>query len=166
MNLDVLELESGLVVLDSPNTRGIARLDLVLTNRKENIECVSTFKSLIETDHLGILVKPKYSNRPVRRNHCFRLFSQRGHQTLDEMLTQIRFEKVYHIDDIHEATLWLENSISLFIYKAFPMKQVKVSDHGPYWITSRIKWLIKQRQQARRRKKHEKISKLDEKIKS
>lgn len=166
LDLEVLELESGMMVLDSPNTRGNARLDLILTNRNEMIECVSTFKSLIETDHLGILMKPKFSNRPVRKNYCFRLFSHRGHQKLNKMMTEFNFEALYHIDDIHEATLWLENSISSCIDKAFPMKQVKMSDHDPYWMTPKIKWLIKKRQQARRRNETGEMSMLNDKIKS
>ena len=166
LNLEVLEFESGMVVLNSPNTRRDARLDLCLTNKKDLIDSISTFKPRVETDHLGLLVKPKHSNRPKRSNHCFRLFSFRGHQKLNELLTKFRFEPLYQINDIHEAASWLEEKIFCCVDIAFPVKQVKMSDRDPYWMTPKIKWLIKQRQQISRRNKHGKLRSLDEKIKS
>jgi hypothetical protein len=166
LSLDALELESGMVVLDSPMTRGNARLDLCLTNKKKAIDSVSTFRSRVETDHLGILIKPKYSNRPVRSMRSFRLFSFRGHQKLNERLATLEFEALYHIDDIHEAALWLEDNIFGCVDCAFPVKQVKMSDRDPYWMTPKIKWLIKQRKHIRRRNKHGKVTKLEDKIKA
>ena len=166
MDLEDLEGECGLVILDSPPTRENARLDLLLTNRQMAIDTISTFQSNVETDHLGLLMKPSIRTRPTRSIHQFRPFTSRGHRRLNSFLSQFNFQTLLLIEDIEEAAEWLENSIGWCFNNAFPMKQVKMSDKDPFWFTPKIKWLLKQRKRAQRKGNVKKASWFEEKIRS
>ena len=100
MDLEDLEGEDGLVILDSPPTRENARLDLILTNRQEAIDKISTFESSVQTDHLGLHVKPKWRKKPERSICHFRLFSFRGHKRLNNLLSTYNFNALCSIDNI------------------------------------------------------------------
>ena len=166
IDLEELESECGLFILDSPPTRDAARLDLVLTNLPEVINDISSFKSQVETDHLGLLIKPKRKTKPNRTKRCFRLFSFYGHRQLNHLLSHVDFKDFYSIDDIHEAAEWLEKTIFSCFDRAFPVKQVLISDKDPHWITPKVKWLINQKKQAKRRNNETKMQLFDKKIKT
>ncbi len=166
MDVEDLEGECGLVILDSPPTRGDARLDLILTNRQTAIDTISTFKPKVETDHLGLLIKPSIRTRPTRYTQQFRPFTSRGHRRLKSLLSQFDFQPLFLIEDVHVAAEWLENSISWCVSDAFPMKQVKMSNKDPFWFTPKIKWLLKQKKHAIRKGNEKKASIFEEKIRS
>ena len=164
LDLEDVESDCGLFVLDSPPTRGTARLDLVFTDRPDLINEVSTFTSEVQSDHLGLIVKPKLKMKPKREKRSFRLFSFRGHQRLHTFLSNFDFTNLYRIQDIDEAAEWLDYSIYGCFDNAFPTKQVRISDQDPYWFTPQVKWLINQKKQAKRRRNHKKMQEFDRKI--
>ena len=164
VDLGLVEEDCGLFILDSPPTRDMARLDLILTNRPELINEVSTFKSQVESDHLGLIIKPKLKTKPKREMRFFRLYSSRGYQLLSRLLSEYDFKALYYINDIDEAAKWLDESIYWCFSNAFPTKQVRMSDQDPDWITPQVKWLINQKKQAKRRKNLKKMQKFEKKI--
>ena len=165
IDLENLEIDCGLFILDSPPTRGTARLDLVMSNRPDIIEDISTFKSQVDSDHLGLLIKPKWKTKPRRKICYFRLYSFRGHQQLNSLLSSFDFQALYNMHNIHDAAVWLDKNIYWCFDNAFPIKRVQMSDKDPYWFTPKVKWLLNQKKLAKRRKNFKKVKHVDTKIK-
>ena len=111
------------------------------------VDDVTTFKSQVPTDHLRLVVRPKWKTKPIKKKSYFRLFSFRGHQRLNELISNLDLQDFYQIDDVHKAAQWLDDNLWHCFNEAFPIKQVWMSDHDPYWVTPKIKWLINQRRQ-------------------
>lgn len=166
IDLEDLETDCGLLVLDSPPTRGTARLDLALTNRPDVIDNISAFKSQVQSDHLGLIIRPKWRTKPKRKMCYFRLYSFRGHERLNNLLSDFDFQDLYNMKNIHEAAEWLDKSIYLCFDKAFPTKHVQMSDKDPYWLTPKVKWLINQKKLAKRRGNLKKMRDIEKKIKN
>ena len=165
MKLDDLVM-CGLDILDSPPTRGSARLDLFLTNRSDIIDHVSTFKSTVETDHLGLKLCPQNKVPPIRTTQSFRLFSFNGHRKMNTLMSETDFSTLYNIADIDVAANWLEDKLKWCFENAFPLKKVITSSRDPPWITPKTKWLIKQKNTARRRNNIEKAISYDTQIRN
>jgi hypothetical protein len=164
--MDDLEGDSGLTLLDSPPTRVNARLDLILTNRPDLIDQISTFKSNVETDHMGLLAKSFHKLPPVRQRISFRLFSRRGHCKLNTLLSSIDFSPLYKSNNIHDAANWLEGQVERCFQQAFPLKTVRMSDRDPSWLTPKVKWILTQKKQAMRRKQLLKAQNFNEYLKA
>ncbi|MEL7308589.1 MAG: reverse transcriptase family protein, partial [Pseudomonadota bacterium] len=166
ISLQELIIDTGLSVLDSPPTRGEARLDLLLTNKPELINRVSTFEASAGSDHLGLIASPKYKLPPVRRLQHFRYFSHHGHKKLNDSLSHLDFSSLYNITDPNEAAEWLEMSIGQCFTNSFPIKRVCMSNRDPSWITPKIKWLINKKKLAIRRHQYTKAEQYDKRIKT
>lgn len=166
ISLQELIMDTGLSVLDSPPTRGEVRLDLILTNKPELINGVSTFKASAETDHLGLITIPKFKLPPVRYLQHFRHFSFHGHKQLNNTLSQLDFSSIYNVADPNEAAEWLEMSIERCFTDAFPIKWVRMSSRDPNWVTPKIKWLIHKKKVFVRRNQYEKAEQCDKQIKA
>lgn len=165
-SLQELILDTGLTVLDSPPSRGEARLDLILTNKPELISSVSTFEASAETDHLGLITIPKFKLPPVRYLQNFRYFSFQGHEQLNKTLPQLNFAPLYNLTDANEAAEWLEMNIERCFTNAFPIKWVRMSNRDPNWITPKIKWLINKKKVSIKKSHHEKAEQYDKRIKA
>ena len=165
LNLEDVEMECGLTILDSPPTRHDACLDLIFANRSSQFKNISTFKSVVETHHLGVLLKPLHKTPPVRRSHTFRLFTYQGHRDLNNLLSNFDFSHAYTIEDVHEATIWLESSIKWCFETAFPIKSVTMSSKDPFWFTPKTRWLLKKKKQAHRKHQLAKEKMFNDRIK-
>ena len=166
LKLDELEVASGLLTLDSPPTRHTAKLDLFLSNRPDLVDLVSTFKSNIETDHLGLIARPIHRYPPKRHTQTFRLITHRGHRRLNSLISTLNFSHVYNSENVHDAAERLENQIMQCFEQAFPLKKVRMSDSDPCWMTPRIKWTLGQKKQALRRGQTKKAISYDNYIKA
>ena len=122
---------------------------------------VSTFKSSVETDHLGLIVKPAIRTRPSRNTVQFRLFSSRGQQRLNNILKPVNYETLPSIEDIDEAA---ETNIAVCFENAFPLRKVRMSDKDPLRLTQEAKWLIKKKKQALRKGKERKKTMIENKL--
>lgn len=158
--------EHGLTTLESPPTRLEARLDLLLTNMPDIFDSVSSFKSKLETDHLGLIARPKHKLRPVRWMQEFRLFSFAGHRRFNTLISECDFSEVYDKLDVNEAACCLESMVKNCFEKAYPMKKVRMSSRDPKWITPKIKWLLNRKHRAHKKCRIEKRIYYDERIKS
>jgi len=166
ISLQELIIDTGLSILDSPPTRGEARLDLLLTNMPNLINSVSTFETSAGSDHLGLIACPKYKLPPVRRLQHFRYFSHNGHRKLNESLIHVDFSPLYHITDPNEAAEWLEKRIGQCFASSFPIKQVSMSNRDPSWITPKVKWFINKKKLAIRKHQYAKAELYDKRIKT
>ena len=166
ISLQELIIDTGLSVLDSPPTRGEARLDLLLTNKPDLISSVSTFEASAGSDHLGLIACPLYKLPPARRLQHFRYFSHHGHKKLKESLSHLDFSSLYNITDPNEAAEWLEMRIGQCFTNSFPIKRVCMSSRDPSWITPKIKWLINKKKLAVRKKQYAKEEQYDKRIKT
>ena len=156
--------EYGLTTLESPPTRLEARLDLILTNMPDKFDSISTFKPKIESDHLGLIARPKNKLKPVRWLQEFRLFSFAGHRRFNALIADCDFNEVYNNPNVNEAACSLETKIKKCFEKAYPVKRVMMSSKDPKWITPKIKWLINKKNKARKEGRTEKSGLYDERI--
>lgn len=151
--------------LDVPPTRGDAKLDLILTNRPELIESTHEYKTELTSDHLAIIMSPLYRSPPNRKRISFTDYSFKGFQKFNELLSTTDFSFLFSIDDINEASEWLDNTIRQIVQLAFPIRTVTISDRDPPWLTPKCKWLLSKKKIALHKKRAGVISNINEKLK-
>ncbi|MEL7309308.1 MAG: hypothetical protein AAGK05_16570, partial [Pseudomonadota bacterium] len=162
LDLHDIETQFCLTILDTPPTRGPARLDLLLTNRPNHIQSTSTFEPKLNSDHLAVVLTPQNRIPPVRKKVAFQDFSFKGFQYLNNSLSTHDFSNLLSTADVHEAAELLETTLSELINEAFPVKNVTMSDRDPSWLSPKAKWLLLKKKKANN---PDKIVQLDKKLK-
>ena len=145
LNLDDLEIDFCLSTLNSPPTRGDATLDLILTNRPDQILSTSCFAPTVQSDHQAILMVPRQRMPPTRKRVQFVDYNFKGFQKLNDLLESITFDEVYSANHVDDAAAILDTKIAKCVKEAFSTKTVTISDRDPCWITPKAKWLIKRK---------------------
>ena len=161
MCLENLELACCVSSLSSPPTRGDAHLDIVLTNRPDDIEDTACFTPQVETDHRAVLVTPVKKIKPVRFPQYFRLFNSRGRKQFQLLLVNTNFDQI-HSSDVNKAAELLDKLILTCFEGAFPLRKVMMSNKDPAWITPVLKWMMSRKKAAKRRGNLQKAQKLDD----
>lgn len=164
LDISDLEIDSGLTTLTTPPTRGESTLDLIITNRPDLVlhaECVTPS---LTSDHLAVLMKPRFRIPPIRRTVEFTHFQFKGYQQLCSLMESHDFSKLFTIPNIHHASEWLENEVLDLVAISFPTRRVSMSDRDPAWITPKAKWLMLQKLKARKKNNTIKFEDIDRKL--
>jgi len=153
-------LESELCKIETPPTRGDACLDLIFCNNPSYIKNVKSVTPSFPTDHLGLIIEPNNKIPKRKFNSFFRDDRFKFRRSFNKLLEEFDFSPIYNISDFNTAAEYLENTLSQLCGIAFPIRQVKMSNRDPKWITPKIKFLLK----IKKRHKNNSLSPLRENI--
>lgn len=161
-----LEIEFCLSILDTPPTRGDAKLDLVLTNRPDLFLNATCFTPILVSDHKAVLVQPQNRNPPSRRRVEFTDYNFKGFLNLNYALESAPFSDIYSTEDVNVAAADLDEKVSICVKNAFPKRKVTMSDRDPPWITPKIKWLLQRKKRAKKSTSNQATTQISSRLES
>lgn len=135
-------------VVDKPTRHNII-LDKIVTNLKQFYHPVELIAPIGQSDHNGILLKPKVL--PPRQNKTkmkqARPMRESSIRSFGNWITHHDWSSVSNVHDVNEKCDRFYSELNPAIDSHFPIKSVRLHEDDKPWITTKIKCLIRQRQQ-------------------
>ena len=134
-------------VVDKPTRHNII-LDKIVTNLKQFYHPVELIAPIGQSDHNGILLKPKIL--PPHQNKTkikqVRPMRESSIRSFGNWITQHDWSSVLNAQDVNEKCDSFYSELDPAIDNYFPLKSVRLHDDDKPWMTTKIKCLIRQRQ--------------------
>lgn len=146
--LSELEMDLLITLLDTPPTRGPAKLDRYLTNRPDLVDSTSTTSPSLESDHLALILRPTYRTPVKRKKVVFTDFCLAGFRKFNAALEDFDPSELFLMSDANIAAEWLDQQINHIIHKSFPKRQITMSDRDPQWLSPKGQWLLSEKKKA------------------
>ena len=142
-----------LTIVNSPPTRGDAKLDLMATNFESDIEAVSLYSPLHTedgktSDHGVLIVKASLcqSDRFTTRRIQVRPRTKRGEDIFRSLISSNDWDGTFAgLESVDEMVEALKEKTDEWMQAAFPERTLKLKSTDLPWITFEIKKAIKDR---------------------
>ena len=118
-------------------------MDVFLTNCPHLWKQPSVFKSLVRSDHLSILVRPRIVVKPVCKTVSFRDVREHRKLCMDKKMDQFDWEHFTISDDPSENVRCLSETLLLMFNECFPIIKVRISSQDPPYMSPLVKHLCK-----------------------
>ncbi|XP_071947377.1 uncharacterized protein [Antedon mediterranea] len=147
-------------------TRGDKILDLIISDLKDFYMTPTIQAPLGKSDHNVIIWKPlnsiKCNDKMVTK--IFKPCTDSSMRSFGNWITKFDWSQVYNIKDVDDKVNIMNDTLTSAYNKFFPTKHLRVYSTDRPWITPYIKKLIRYRQTAFRKKKHERYKTLRNKV--
>ena len=148
-------------------TRKNAILDLILTNNSNDFyESPLTLPSIGTSDHDSVIYKPfvKQTVNMPKKTITIRRFNDSSIREFGSWLVKFNWCEMLKINDVNQKVAYFMNIIWTMIDKFFPLIKVVITNNDKKWITSEIKYLIAERQEAHHKKNYEARNHIAKKV--
>ncbi|KAI8502529.1 hypothetical protein Bbelb_201170 [Branchiostoma belcheri] len=151
-------------VVEGP-TRGDATLDVIITNIQSRYNTPVIGAPLGLSDHYSVTWAPKVT-KAANKTHTrvVRPLKDSDIRAFGAWISQHDWNEVYNATSAQEKTDGFYKTLNQQTDKFFPTKVVKIHPTDKPWITTRVKRLIKKRQEAFYQRKEEVWKRLRNKI--
>ena len=149
LNVTELITQHSLQQMVKSPTRGERILDVFLTNYPLLWRKPIVFNSLVRSDHRGVLIPPRITTKPVRKNVIFRDVREHRKVQMDRKLQDLEWDMFFDCQNPSENVQKLNDALGNMFDECFPLISIKMSSRDPPYITPLVKHLCKIRNKNR-----------------
>ena len=114
-------------------------IDLILSNRPENISTISVFTtSFSDHDMVGCVRKLNNIKYPMRSIKC-RDYSKYNHENLSNDVKKINWEPVYKSSDVNSAVTYFNSELRKVFDKYAPIIEKRIKGKSCKWLNSDLR---------------------------
>lgn len=141
LNIKDLIIHHSLQQMVKSATRGQRILDVFLSNCPFLWKTPTVFKSLVRSDHLGVLILPRVTVKPIRKFVCFRDVRAHRKYSMVKKMDACDWEKFLVSNNPCESVRLLTDSLGNIFNECFPVIKVKMSSRDPPYMSPLVKHL-------------------------
>ena len=141
-------LQNNLLQLVTKLTRGKKTLDVFITNYPHLWKSPASFKGLVRSDHMTIVVNPQFQAKPERKYVCFRDVREHRKIKMEKKLAEYDWSTIASVQDMDTAACKLSDSILSLVNECFPPKKVRISSRDSPFMSPVVKHLRNLRNNA------------------
>ena len=98
-------------------------LDVFITNYPHLWKSPASFKGLVRSDHMTIVVNPQFQAKPERKYVCFRDVREHRKIKMEKKLAEYDWSTIASVQDMDTAACKLSDSILSLVNECFPPKK-------------------------------------------
>jgi hypothetical protein len=131
LNVTELITQHSLQQMVKSPTRGERILDVFLTNYPLLWRKPIVFNSLVRSDHRGVLIPPRITTKPVRKNVIFRDVREHRKVQMDRKLQDLEWDMFFDCQNPSENVQKLNDTLGNMFDECFPLISIKMSSRDP-----------------------------------